>query len=325
MHMSDALVSPVVAVAAAVITATLVAVAVVRLRRNYTPSLLPLMGVMGAFVFAAQMLNFTIPGTGSSGHLVGGVLLAAVLGPWAGFLSLAAVLTLQCLLFADGGLMALGCNIFNMAAVSCLLVYPMLFRPIAGGMGVGRIAVASVLSSIMALLLGAVCVTLQTELSHITALPTTTFLSFMLPIHLAIGVVEGVATALVLGIAYKSDPMLLEGVRNHPSTSQRGWRPVLTLVVVGVVALVCAGWISDFASPHPDGLEWSVMRTAGESSVAATPSQLGAVSASVVGATALLPDYKGALAGVVGALILVVVAFVVAWIAGRAPWRRRDR
>ncbi len=75
------------------------------------------MGVMGAFVFAAQMINFAIPGTGSSGHIIGGILLAAVLGPWAAFLTLSSVLLLQCLLFADGGFMALGCNILNMAAL----------------------------------------------------------------------------------------------------------------------------------------------------------------------------------------------------------------
>ena len=125
--MSDALVSPPVFAAAGVVSLALLGVAIRKISRaDRSPDgpaerrerLLPLMGVMGAFVFAAQMINFSIPGTGSSGHLVGGILLAALLGPWAALLTLASVLILQCLLFADGGFMALGCNILNMAVLS---------------------------------------------------------------------------------------------------------------------------------------------------------------------------------------------------------------
>ena len=320
MHMSDALVSPAVAIPAGVVSVALMAVAVARVKRNYTSVTLPMMGVLGAFVFAAQMLNFAIPGTGSSGHLVGGVLLAAMLGPWAGFLALAAVLVLQCLLFADGGLMALGCNILNMAAVSCLVAYPVLFRPIASGGGVGRLATASVVASVVSLLVGALLVTLETTLSGVTALPTLTFLGFMLPIHFVIGLIEGVATALVLVVVRRADPRMLESGRGEVTHK---WRPVVMFAVVMSVALVCAGWISTMASSDPDGLEWSIERTAGDATPAAEPSTLGAVSAELVENTALLPDYKGALAGVIGAMILLVVAFVLAWIAGRAPWRRR--
>ena len=101
------------------------------------------MGVMGAFIFAAQMINFSIPGTGSSGHLVGGILLSAILGPWAALITLASVLVIQCLVFADGGFMALGANILNMAALSCLVAYPLLFRPLMKpGASPGRIIAA---------------------------------------------------------------------------------------------------------------------------------------------------------------------------------------
>ena len=85
-----------------------------KVREENDPAKIPLMGVLGAFIFAAQMLNFTIPGTGSSGHLGGGLILAILLGPDAAFLTIASVLTVQALFFADGGLLALGCNIFNM-------------------------------------------------------------------------------------------------------------------------------------------------------------------------------------------------------------------
>ena len=86
-----------------------------KVRLESDPKKIPVMGVMGAFVFAAQMINFTIPGTGSSGHLCGGMMLTALLGPYAAFLTMIGVLLIQCLLFADGGLLALGCNIWNMA------------------------------------------------------------------------------------------------------------------------------------------------------------------------------------------------------------------
>ena len=115
--MSDSLISPVVAGIIAAFDSFKGSLT----SREAGDKMLPMMGVMGAFIFAAQMLNFTIPGTGSSGHIVGGILLASVLGPWAGFLVLSSVLVLQALLFADGGILVMGCNIINMAATSCLI------------------------------------------------------------------------------------------------------------------------------------------------------------------------------------------------------------
>ncbi|MEI3553947.1 MAG: energy-coupling factor ABC transporter permease [Alistipes senegalensis] len=137
--MSDALVSPPVFAVTGAISLALLGTAIRKVRRprNDRPEpdgrdehIVPLMGVMGAFIFAAQMINFSIPGTGSSGHLVGGILLSAILGPWAALITLASVLVIQCLVFADGGFMALGANILNMAALSCLVAYPLLFRPL---------------------------------------------------------------------------------------------------------------------------------------------------------------------------------------------------
>ena len=92
----------------------------------------PLMGMLGAFVFAAQMVNFSIPGTGSSGHLGGGLLLAILLGPHAALVVIASVLTVQALFFADGGLLALGANLFNLGVLPCFVVYPLVYRPLAG-------------------------------------------------------------------------------------------------------------------------------------------------------------------------------------------------
>ena len=163
MHMADALVSPAVAAGAGVAAAALIGVAAHKVKTIRRENIIPLMGVMGAFVFAAQMINFSIPGTGSSGHVIGGVLLAAVLGPWAAFLTLCSVLIIQCLVFADGGLLALGCNILNMAATSCLIAYPLIYKPIAGAnAGAGRIFVGALLASVVGLEIGALGVTAET-------------------------------------------------------------------------------------------------------------------------------------------------------------------
>ena len=115
MHMADALVSPAVAGTMYAVSTAAAAYSVKEIKLEDLDRKVPAMGVMGAFVFATQMINFTIPGTGSSGHLCGGMLLSAILGPCGGFLTMIAILAIQCLLFADGGLLALGCNVWNMA------------------------------------------------------------------------------------------------------------------------------------------------------------------------------------------------------------------
>ncbi|MBW2123959.1 MAG: energy-coupling factor ABC transporter permease, partial [Deltaproteobacteria bacterium] len=111
MHMADALLSPSVGAAFWVVSGTAVAYSARKLKQEADEKKIPLMGILGAFVFAAQMINFTIPGTGSSGHLAGGMILAVLLGPYAGFLTLASVLVVQALFFGDGGILALGCNV----------------------------------------------------------------------------------------------------------------------------------------------------------------------------------------------------------------------
>jgi cobalt/nickel transport system permease protein len=130
MHMADALLSPAVGTAMIVSSAGAVYFSAAKVKHEMDEKKVPLMGVMGAFVFAAQMINFTIPATGSSGHIGGGILLAALLGPYPAFLSLAAVLVIQALFFADGGLLALGCNIFNMGVYACFVAYPLIYKPI---------------------------------------------------------------------------------------------------------------------------------------------------------------------------------------------------
>ncbi|MCH5227902.1 MAG: energy-coupling factor ABC transporter permease [Muribaculaceae bacterium] len=304
MHMSDALVSPSVAIGGAVLATSLIIVASKKLKENVRQDIVPFMGVMGAFVFAAQMINFTIPGTGSSGHLIGGILLAAILGPWAAFITLCSVLIVQCLIFADGGLMALGCNILNMAATSCLLAYPLIYKPITSNtLNPGRIMLASVLASIFALELGALGVTLETELSGVTYLPFSTFLSFMLPIHLAIGAVEGIVTGLLLVFIARHRPAIFSSTLQPDNEGVKKNRSVLW--IFGAIALFLAIGFTFLASEFPDGLEWSIEK------VSSNPEMLE----TSIPPTAVLPEYNSNLSGIIGAVIVMILLYGISSLA----------
>jgi cobalt/nickel transport system permease protein len=221
-----------------------------RLNKNLDERKVPLMGVMGAFVFAAQMINIAIPGTGSSGHLGGGLLLAVLLGPHAAFLTLFSVLAVQALLFGDGGLLALGANAFNLGFFPCFVCYPLLYRTAVGTSSTrARIFAGSLLAGIVGLQFGSLGVVAQTTLSGLTDLPALPFLLLMQPIHLAIGVIEGLATAGVLFFVTSA------GIVPHDSTGSR--RTALAFLVS---ALLLAGVVSLFASSQPDGLEWALER-----------------------------------------------------------------
>lgn len=300
MHMADALVAPAVATVAGGAAATLIAVSARKIKNISRDDIVPLMGVMGAFVFAAQMINFTIPGTGSSGHIVGGILLAAVLGPWAAFITLSSVLIIQCLVFADGGLMALGCNILNMAATSCLIAYPLIYKPIAGkGEKNWRLVTAAVVSSVFALELGALGVTAETELSGITALPTSTFLSFMIPIHLAIGAIEGIATGAVICFIAKYSPDTLQLTATASKHSGNKSKKKI-LIWTTIATVILGGGFTWLASSNPDGLEWSIERTSGLTDLPSTMLP-----------TTILPDYDSTFAGIIGAILVMMMLWAI--------------
>lgn len=306
--MADALVSPAVAATSTVVAVSLVATAIYKVRKIEKPNLVPLMGIMGAFIFAAQMLNFSIPGTGSSGHIVGGVLLAAILGPWPAFLTLSSVLVIQCLVFADGGLMALGCNIINMAALTCLIAYPLIFKPlIKYPASTLRLMLTSCLACTVGLLLGALCVTIETELSGITLLPTAKFLMFMLPIHLIIGIIEGVATGAVLYFVQKSRPELLYRPTSAISQNYSKKRIISFITVFTVITIFFGVAVSRYASQNPDGLEWSIEHTAGTQELP-THGEIYSKASKLQSSTSALPDYENHFSGLIGAVAVVVVA-----------------
>lgn len=288
MHMADALVSPAVGGTMLAVSAAAIACSAAKIKKeDLAEKKLPIMGIMGAFVFAAQMINFTIPGTGSSGHIGGGMLLAAVLGPFPALITISAVLIIQCLLFADGGLLALGCNIFNMGVIPCLLVYPLIFRPIAKKMNPKSLSAASVISVTVALQLGAFSVVLETLISKITALPFSTFVLFMQPIHLAIGLVEGIITAAVLCFILKARPEILDANGENSNNA-----PVKNiLIALTVLTLAVGGILSMFASSYPDGLEWSIAGVTGSDSLETDGSSVYGTFSDIQEKTSVMPDY----------------------------------
>ncbi len=302
MHMADALVSPAVGGAMWVASAGLIAGCAGQVKRSARENVVPLMGVLGAFVFTAQMINFSIPGTGSSGHLGGGLILAVLLGPPAAFLVIASVLTVQALFFADGGLLALGCNIFNLGVYPAFIAYPFLYRPLAGDRRhSARVWAAAVMAAVAGLQLGAFSVVLETRASGISDLPFGTFVWLMQPIHLAIGLVEGLATAAVVTFVARARP---ESLYQSPAGSAvpGGGKPVLAGLLVA--AALMGGILSWFASTHPDGLEWSIARTSGRAPVAeAKP--WPAVSAETSG--------TGLKGGVLTLLLAGAIGLVLRW------------
>ena len=368
MHMADALLSPAVAGTMYGATTAVAAYSLYKLRKTERfggslsagtdkvsagslPSKLPTMAVMAALVFAGQMINYTIPGTGSSGHMCGGMMLTALLGPHAGFLSMIVVLAIQCLFFADGGLMALGANVWNMAFYGCFVGYFLIWRPIMkSGLFAGRgkkaagrakIILASILGCVITLQLGAFSVVLETSLSGITELPFGAFCALMQPIHLAIGLVEGLITAAVLVFVYEARPEMLPDLdAEQKEDSKLSFRS--TIIVLAITAAMIGGGLSLLASGNPDGLEWALFGNAEEgyaSNMALDEEDYGVTSGaaetaeSIQEQTSFLPDYAFAndsenpagttVSGLVGAALVAVAAALIGLIGGLARKKYR--
>ena len=346
MHMADALLAHAVAATMYVASGTAAGISLHKLKKDDDPAKLPTMAVTAALVFAGQMINYTIPGTGSSGHMCGGMLLSALLGPQAGFLSMIVILAIQCLFFADGGLMALGANIWNMAFYGCFVGYYLIWRPIVSAANGDRAAqrlriiIASVVGCVVTLQLGAFSVVLETSLSGITELPFGAFVALMQPIHLAIGLVEGLVTAAVLVFVYESRPELLRDVDTaNMGGAKRSLKTVV--VILAVVAALVGGGLSLLASSHPDGLEWALFgnQAAGYSENMGldeenfgVKSDLADAAASVQEVTSFLPDYNFAgsessagttVSGLAGSAMVAAVAALIC-VAGGFFRKKRD-
>ena len=274
--------------------------------------------------------------------LGGGMLLTGLLGPQAGFLSMIVILAIQCLFFADGGLLALGANVWNMAFYGCFVGYYLIWRPIMrsnlfSGMGAkaaGRVKIilASILGCVVTLLLGAFSVVLETSLSGITELPFGTFLGIMMPIHLAIGLIEGLITTAVLLFVYESRPELLRDVETSDEKSKGSL--ATTIVVLAVAAALVGGGLSLLASSNPDGLEWSLFGNseAGYSENMGldeddfgVQSEAANKAAGIQEKTSFLPDYSfsdsdsaagTSVSGLVGSAIVAALVLLICFVGG---------
>lgn len=280
-----------------------VTAAVRQARTQLPPRKVPLLGVTAAFVFAAQMVNFPIAG-GTSGHLIGGVLAGVLLGPSGAVLVMTAVLTLQCLLFADGGLLALGANIFNMGIVGGVggyYIYRTVCRAFGDRARFPAVAVAAWCGTVMS------AVATAGELSLSEVVPWTVVVLAMASVHMVMGVGEALITTLVVLAIDRTRPEILaDGPASLPS---RGTGE--TVAFGFVIALGLGMFVSPIASAWPDGLE----------KVAAA---LGFLERAVKTplAPAPIPDYAlpgiaspawaTALAGGIGTTVVFLVMFVIA-------------
>lgn len=237
MHLGNGIICPVTGIPMLAFVAGTAFWAFKNARKEFGKEKISKVVTLTALVFAMQMINFAIPTTGSSGHIVGAILLAALLGPSTAFLAMCAILTVQSVFFADGGLMALGCNIFNMGFLACFVTYPLLFKPLADK---NKPVIGAILASVVALQLGSIAVVAESVISGSMVSNIGMFTGLMQAIHLPIGIVEGLITASVIVLSKFVSA-------NKMST------------ILGGSAFVLAGVIAQYASQKPDGLEWSLL------------------------------------------------------------------
>lgn len=294
MHIPDGFLSVIISVICWLITAVTLAVAVSRTNKSLGERQVPLMGVMAAFIFAAQMINFPVAG-GTSGHLLGGALAAITLGPWAGMLVMTAVIAVQGLLFQDGGLLVMGANILNMGLLTAAVGYG-LYRSTAGRSQSIKVAVAGV-AAWLSVMTGALFTSLQLWLSGTAKINIV--VPAMLGVHALIGLGEALITVAALTFIFRTRPDLLDE-KSPSSQGSRGW------VFVGVLIALVVVLLSPLASADPDGLNRVAM-------------DLGFINTAQSGSGPLagytvpfLADASAAkiMAGAIGAVVVLLLAFL---------------
>ncbi len=342
MHAPDGFINAPVSAAAGVVAAGAIAVSLRGARRELDERTAPLAGLVAAFIFAVQMLNFPV-GAGTSGHLLGGALAAILVGPYTGVLCVSVVLLMQAVLFADGGLTALGVNITTMAITTTVVAYA-LFRGLVKLLPRGRrtLTAASFVAALLSVPASAVVFTLLYAVGGTTDVSLGKVATAMVGVHLLIGLGEAVITGLTVGAVVAVRPDLVHGARGlqqklklrvngelvdaprapEPDTPEAAPAPVAarsrrTLWITGLVtSLVLAGFVSFYASADPDGLEkvatdHGIDEKAEEHGLAGSP----------------LADYgvedvdddrlSGGLAGVIGVGVTVVAGSGVFWAVRR--------
>lgn len=296
LHIPDGFLNVVVSVIFWIATIVTLGFAISKTNKSLGEKQIPLMGIMAAFIFAAQMINFPVAG-GTSGHLLGGALAAIVLGPWAGMLVMTAVIAVQALLFQDGGLLVMGANIFNMGLVTAAIGYG-LYRSVMGQSKTVKLGVVA-FAAWLSVMAGALLTALQLWLSGTSQLQIV--IPAMMGVHALIGVGEALITVFALAFILQTRPDLL-GEGSESAKGSRNW-----IWVGGIVALLVV-LISPFASGDPDGLE----RVAED---------LGFIGTGLDAPYSIIPDYtipflgetalSTILAGVVGIIVVAVIMILI--------------
>jgi cobalt/nickel transport system permease protein len=297
LHIPDGFLSVVVSLICWLITVAVLAIAVRKTNKALGERQVPLMGIMAAFIFAAQMINFPVAG-GTSGHLLGGALAAIVLGPWAAMLVMTSVIAVQALLLQDGGLIVMGANILNMGLLTCAVGYG-LYRIAGNNQKTIRLVIAGI-AAWLSVMSGALATSLQLWLSGTAKLDIV--VPAMLGVHALIGLGEALITVAALAFIFRTRPDLLDE-NSASAQGSRGW------VYAGILISMFVVLLSPLASADPDGLE----RVA---------ENLGFIQAGQPAPYQIMPDYtipflgetplSTIAAGAAGILIVLGLVFLIA-------------
>lgn len=313
MHIPDGFIDGKTVAVTVILSAAGVGLALNRVRHTLPARKMPLLGLSAAFLFAAQMLNFPVV-AGTSGHLIGGVLVAALIGPSAAVVVVTAVLIVQCFLFQDGGVLALGANVFNMAILSAgggWVVYRCVSALLRGSRGrIAAVAFAAWLSTVLA------ATGCAAQLAWSGKMDWKSAFTAMVGVHLLIGLGEGLISALVFAAIQRIRPELMQTGATVESHTRWGEFAFFGLLAAVGLAL----FIAPLACPWPDGLE-AVAEKLGFAR-AATPPALPALAPDYVFPGIHSAALATAVAGVVGCLIVFALALLLARVL--VPKRAED-
>ncbi len=307
LHIPDGFLSFGVSVVGWLLAIAAIAYALRQTRGQLGSKQIPLMGVVAAFIFAAQAINFPVAG-GTSGHLLGGALAAIILGPWAAVLVMTAVIGVQALLFQDGGLLVLGFNIVNMGVITAFaghFVYQLLKRLL--GTGRRSLLAAGAVGAWLSVMLGAMATAIELAVSGTS--PLGVALPAMGGVHALIGIGEALITVGALAFITAARPDLLELGQQAPAKATANW------VVGGLVIALGVAALSPLASADPDGLE----RVAEDT---------GFIGAALDPFYNLLPDYtlpfvsNPVLSGLLAVVLGTLIVFGLAWFVARMQRKR---
>jgi len=301
MHIPDGFLSAVVSIIFWCLSIVGISIALIKLNKDTDERKMPLIGMLGAAIFAAQMINFVVIG-GTSGHLMGAAIAAILVGPWAAVLVMTTVVAVQALIFQDGGLLVLGANIFNMGILgvaASYIVYKIITR-LSGSKKWG-IYLGGFSAAWLSIVLASISVSLQLAVSGTS--PIRIVLPAMVGIHALIGIGEGLITVGALALVFAVRPDILQPSRER-------FAPGALLAIIGFGLAVGLVLLSPLASTYPDGLEW-------------VAEQQGFLNAAREPVYKIIPDYilpgisnealATILAGILGICLILIIGLIMAY------------